>query len=144
MWHRKLSIWNILITLILLQKLISTLSIFIILYWNKSLCNKYPLVSIMTILDFYAWELDSFAHLWIHHITWKRSYIKHLSKLVLILFDYILVHDRVLKELYFWFESHVMNLIRAILAFKFVEHGILVLRLNMIRMVHHVDSHFIS
>ena len=43
---------------------------------------------------------------------------------MLILFDYILVHGRMLKEVYLWFEIYVMSLGRAIIAYQFFEHEV--------------------
>ena len=54
----------------------------------------------------------------------SRAYIKNFGNLVLILFDYILVHDRVLKEVHLWFECYVMSLDRAIIAYQFIEHQV--------------------
>ena len=54
----------------------------------------------------------------------SRAYIKHFGKLVLILFDYILVHGRMLKEVHTWFELYVMRLDRELIAYIFVEHEV--------------------
>ena len=43
---------------------------------------------------------------------------------MLILFDYILVHDRVLKEVHPCFECYVMSFDRAIIAYQFIEHEV--------------------
>ena len=54
----------------------------------------------------------------------SRSYVKNFGKPVLILFDYILVHGRMLKEGYPWFERYATILGRAIISYQFVEHEV--------------------
>ena len=54
----------------------------------------------------------------------RREYVKHFGNIVLILFDYIMVHGRMVKEVHSWFERHVMSLGRVIIAYQFVEHEV--------------------
>ena len=54
----------------------------------------------------------------------RREYVKNFGKFVLILFDYIMVHGRVFKEVHPWFERYVMSLGREIIAYQFVEHEV--------------------
>ena len=54
----------------------------------------------------------------------SRAYIKKFCNLVLILFDYTMVHGRMLKEAHLWVESYIMSLGRAIIAYQFIKHEV--------------------
>ena len=53
-----------------------------------------------------------------------REYVKNFGKIVFFLFDYIIVHSRMLKEVNFLVEIYVMSLGRAIIAYQFVEREV--------------------
>ena len=76
--------------------------------YSRFLCMRVGLVSAPVISSSYM----------------RREYANHFGNLVFILFYYILIHGRMLKEVHPCIEIYVMSLGREIIAYQFVEHEV--------------------
>ena len=121
------------------------------LYWKKRFCKKHLLVSIMTILDFYAWELAWIVQLWIHHITWDENISITLVSLCWFFLITFWLMVGCWKKCTCGLQSMSWNWVEQSLhinllymKLEWYRYCILVLWLSMVWMVHRVKIHFNS